>query len=205
MVACWAAGKDGARIPGWTSTSLDIRSRPTSRGRWCRLSMPAWSMASGAHASFRCTAGMGRICPSGRANSAGGNSVHHRATRPISWPAGRADDDVSPRSERKRSGVQELQASGARLHRVTSADVVVLGAGVMGASTAWHLARRGVRNVLLLDAAAAAGAGSTGRATGGFRAQYATAINVLLSLLSREKLKAIADDTGVDTSLPQHG
>jgi len=67
----------------------------------------------------------------------------------------------------------------------------------MGASAAWHLARRGVRNVLLLDAAATAGAGSTGRATGGFRAQYATAINVRLSLLSREKLKAFADDTQV--------
>ncbi|HZM28267.1 MAG TPA: FAD-dependent oxidoreductase [Gemmatimonadales bacterium] len=88
---------------------------------------------------------------------------------------------------------------------MTSADVVVLGAGVMGASAAWHLARRGVRNVLLLDAAATAGAGSTGRATGGFRAQYATAINVRLSLLSREKLKAFADDTGVDPGYAQHG
>lgn len=75
----------------------------------------------------------------------------------------------------------------------------------MGASTAWHLARRGVRNVLLLDAAATAGAGSTGRATGGFRAQYATGINVRLSLLSREKLQAFADDTGVDPGYAQHG
>jgi len=83
--------------------------------------------------------------------------------------------------------------------------VVVLGAGVMGASTAWHLARRGVRNLLLLDSAPAPGAGSTGRATGGFRAQYATAINVRLSLLARSKLESFADDTGVDPGYAPHG
>jgi sarcosine oxidase, subunit beta len=81
---------------------------------------------------------------------------------------------------------------------VTAPEVVILGAGVMGASTAWHLARRGVRRILLLDRGAAPGAGSTARATGGFRAQYATAINVRLSLLSRAKLAAFHDETGVD-------
>ena len=55
-------------------------------------------------------------------------------------------------------------------------SVVILGAGVMGASLAWHLTSRGCRDVLLLDRGAAPGAGSTSRATGGFRAQYATAI-----------------------------
>jgi hypothetical protein len=56
------------------------------------------------------------------------------------------------------------------------AAVVILGAGVMGASVAWHLTSHGCRDVLLLDRGAAPGAGSTSRATGGFRAQYATAI-----------------------------
>ncbi len=81
---------------------------------------------------------------------------------------------------------------------MTAPEVVILGAGVMGASTAWHLARRGVRRILLLDRGAAPGAGSTARATGGFRAQFATAINVRLSLLSRAKLPAFRDETGVD-------
>ena len=81
---------------------------------------------------------------------------------------------------------------------MTAPEVVILGAGVMGASTAWHLARRGVRQILLLDRGVAPGAGSTARATGGFRAQYATAINVRLSLLSRTKLAAFRDETGVD-------
>ena len=88
---------------------------------------------------------------------------------------------------------------------MSSPDVVVLGAGVMGASVAWHLARRGVRRVLVLDRGPGPGSGSTVRATGGFRAQFATAINVRLSLLARAKLKAFADETGVDPGYTPRG
>jgi sarcosine oxidase subunit beta len=77
-------------------------------------------------------------------------------------------------------------------------SVVILGAGVMGASLAWHLTARGCRDVLLLDRGGGPGAGSTSRATGGFRAQYATAINVRLSLLAREKLRRFSDEVGGD-------
>ena len=77
-------------------------------------------------------------------------------------------------------------------------SVVILGAGVMGASLAWHLTSRGCRDVLLLDRGGGPGAGSTSRATGGFRAQYATAINVRLSLLAREKLRRFSDEVGGD-------
>jgi sarcosine oxidase subunit beta len=69
-------------------------------------------------------------------------------------------------------------------------EVVVIGAGVMGASIAAHLAGRGVRDVLLVERGAELGAGSTARATGGFRAQFATEVNVRMSLLSREELRA---------------
>ena len=75
--------------------------------------------------------------------------------------------------------------------------VAVIGAGIIGASVAWHLARRG-RPVVLLDRSEGPGLGSTGRATGGFRAQYATPINIRLSLLAREKLRCFAADTGTD-------
>jgi sarcosine oxidase subunit beta len=87
---------------------------------------------------------------------------------------------------------------------VTNADAVVIGAGVIGASCAVELARAGLR-VTIVDRAAAAGAGSTGRATGGFRVQFATAINVQLSLLSRERLRTFRDDTGVDPGFQQVG
>ncbi|HET9727659.1 MAG TPA: FAD-dependent oxidoreductase [Gemmatimonadales bacterium] len=85
------------------------------------------------------------------------------------------------------------------------AAVAVIGGGVMGASVAYHLAARGQRDVLVLDRAERAGAGSTGRATGGFRAQYGTAINVRLSLLARAKLEAFRDETGVDPGYVQAG
>jgi sarcosine oxidase, subunit beta len=78
------------------------------------------------------------------------------------------------------------------------AGVAVIGAGAMGASVAWHLAARGCRDIVVLDRAAGPGAGSTGRATGGFRAQYGTAVNVQLSLLARAKLRRFEEETGVD-------
>jgi sarcosine oxidase subunit beta len=78
-----------------------------------------------------------------------------------------------------------------------SGAVAVIGAGVVGASVAYHLASRG-RAVVLLDRSDGPGQGSTGRATGGYRAQYATPVNVRLSLLAREKLRRFEAEIGVD-------
>jgi sarcosine oxidase, subunit beta len=79
-----------------------------------------------------------------------------------------------------------------------AARVVVIGGGVIGASVAFHLAVRGARDVLVLDRAPRPGEGSTGRATGGFRVQFGSAVNVRLSLLARDALRAFADETGGD-------
>ncbi len=79
-----------------------------------------------------------------------------------------------------------------------SAEVVVIGAGVIGASVAYHLAKRGCEGVLVLERHLAPGRGSTSRATGGFRAQFGSEINVRLSLLSREKLLSFEEELGVD-------
>ena len=78
------------------------------------------------------------------------------------------------------------------------AQVVIVGGGVVGASVAFHLAARGCTDVLVLERASVLGAGSTGRATGGFRAQFATPANVALSLLAREKLRRFRDEVGAD-------
>jgi glycine/D-amino acid oxidase-like deaminating enzyme len=80
------------------------------------------------------------------------------------------------------------------LLRPVTWDVLVVGGGVVGWSVAHHLARAGVRRILVVDR----GGGSTERATGGFRAQFATEVNVRLSLLSRRKLLAFQEETGVD-------
>jgi sarcosine oxidase subunit beta len=84
-------------------------------------------------------------------------------------------------------------------------EVVVVGAGVMGASVAWHLASRGCRDVLVLDRAPAPGLGSTGKASGGFRAQFSTPVEIGLSLLAREKLLRFPEEIGADSGYRPHG
>jgi sarcosine oxidase subunit beta len=84
-------------------------------------------------------------------------------------------------------------------------EVVIVGGGVMGASVAWHLAVRGCRDVVVLDRFAAPGLGSTGKATGGLRAQFATPVNIRLSLLAREKLLRFPEEIGVDSGYRPHG
>ncbi len=85
------------------------------------------------------------------------------------------------------------------------AEIVILGAGVIGASVAYHLAQRGCRDVLVLDRAAGLGGGSTSKATGGFRAQFDNETEVRLSMLSCEKLRAFEGETGIDAGYRPHG
>ena len=84
-------------------------------------------------------------------------------------------------------------------------QVVVVGAGVIGASVAWHLTELGCRDVVVIDRAPALGGGSTPLATGGFRTQFSTEVNVRLSMLSREKLRRFPDEIGVDSGYRPYG
>ncbi|HET8594097.1 MAG TPA: FAD-binding oxidoreductase [Intrasporangium sp.] len=59
------------------------------------------------------------------------------------------------------------------------ADVVVIGGGVIGLSTAYHLARNGAGKVLLLDQGSF-GAGSTCKAAGGVRASFSDEANIIM-------------------------
>ena len=60
-----------------------------------------------------------------------------------------------------------------------SASIVVIGGGIMGTSTAFHLAEAGVRDVLLLERDGLA-SGSTSKAAGGIRAQFSDPVNIAL-------------------------
>jgi sarcosine oxidase subunit beta len=77
-----------------------------------------------------------------------------------------------------------------------TADVVIIGGGIIGASVAYHLAEAGCTNVLILEREAAQGVGSTGRATGGVRAQFATDINIQMSRYSIDFIAHFAEATG---------
>ena len=76
------------------------------------------------------------------------------------------------------------------------AQIVIVGGGVMGASTAYHLARRGCRDVLLLEKQPFFGQGATGKCAGGVRYQFSTEINVRLSQLSLPMLERFEDEIG---------
>ncbi len=86
-----------------------------------------------------------------------------------------------------------------------TADVVIIGGGVMGASTAYHLAARGVRNVVLLEKEDFFGTGATGRCAGGVRYQFDTEINIRLSLASLPMLECFEDEIGQAINYRQIG
>lgn len=74
------------------------------------------------------------------------------------------------------------------------ADAIVIGAGVIGASIAYHLTKLGVGDVVILEKEAMAGMGSTSKAPAGIRVQFATPINVRLSLKSMEILETLDEE-----------
>jgi sarcosine oxidase, subunit beta len=82
-----------------------------------------------------------------------------------------------------------------------TADVVIAGGGVMGTSTAYHLARRGVPNVVLVEREPFLGAMSTGQCAGGIRHQFSTEINIRLSIESIRMLERFAEEPGQDIGL----
>jgi sarcosine oxidase subunit beta len=65
-----------------------------------------------------------------------------------------------------------------------TADVVIVGAGIVGSSIAYHLTAQGCGNVLVLERESAQGKGSTGKSMGGVRAQFSTAVSIQMSLYS---------------------
>ena len=87
----------------------------------------------------------------------------------------------------------------------STADVVIAGGGCMGASVAFHLAKRGVTNVVLLEREPVLGAGSTGRNAGGVRHQFSNEANIRLSIESIRTLEHFRDQVGSEIDFHQDG
>jgi len=83
-------------------------------------------------------------------------------------------------------------------------DFIVVGAGISGASTAYHLRRQGAGRVLLLDRAEAA-SGGTGRSAAIIRQHYSTPLLVRLARDSIAMLRRMKDELGQDGGLVQSG
>ncbi|MGZ9223989.1 MAG: NAD(P)/FAD-dependent oxidoreductase [Anaerolineales bacterium] len=86
-----------------------------------------------------------------------------------------------------------------------TADIVIIGGGVMGASAAYHLALRGMKNIILLEKEDFFGTGATGRCAGGVRYQFSTDINIKLSLESLPMIERFKDEVGQDVNYRQCG
>ena len=87
----------------------------------------------------------------------------------------------------------------------SKADIVIIGGGVMGTSTAYHLATRGMKNIVLLERDEFFGQGATGRCAGGVRYQFGTEINIRLSLAGLPMLERFKDETGQDVNYRKCG
>ena len=86
-----------------------------------------------------------------------------------------------------------------------TADAVIIGGGIIGVATAFYLARAKMGNVVLLEREQFLGSGSTSKAAGGVRAQFATRINIEMSMLSEKVFANFKDETGSDAVYEQVG
>jgi sarcosine oxidase subunit beta len=85
-----------------------------------------------------------------------------------------------------------------------TAEVVIIGGGIMGASIAFHLAEAGVTGVVLLERDSL-GSGSSAKPLGGVRATFSDPNNVELGLRSLQAFETFPDRFGVDIGLRQVG
>lgn len=78
----------------------------------------------------------------------------------------------------------------------STADVVIIGGGIVGASIAWHLTAAGCRDVVIFERETHQGKGATGKSMGGVRAQFGLEADVKMSLYSIPFLRDFERITG---------
>jgi len=87
-----------------------------------------------------------------------------------------------------------------------TADVVIVGAGIIGCSIAYHLLERDQRlRVVVLEKEPEPGTGATSKATGGVRFQFSTEANVRLTQLSYRYFTHAEEILGSPVDFTRHG
>jgi len=86
-----------------------------------------------------------------------------------------------------------------------TADVVIIGSGIVGSSVAYHLAEQGCTNVLVVEREAHQGKGSTGKSMGGVRAQFSTPVNIQMSRYSIDFFSRFDEVVGYPADYRAHG
>src|SRR6267378_3523254 len=86
-----------------------------------------------------------------------------------------------------------------------TADVVIIGSGIVGSSVAYHLAEQGCTNVLVVEREAHQGKGSTGKSMGGVRVQFATEVNIQMSRYSIDFFSHFDEVVGHPADYRPHG
>jgi sarcosine oxidase, subunit beta len=86
-----------------------------------------------------------------------------------------------------------------------TADVVIIGSGIVGSSVAYHLAQAGCTNVLVIERDAHQGKGSTGKSMGGVRAQFSTPVNIQMSKYSIDFFSKFDEVVGHPADYRAHG
>ena len=85
-----------------------------------------------------------------------------------------------------------------------TADIVIIGGGIIGVSIAYHLALKKAGMVVLLEKGQL-GEGSTSRCVGGIRAQFSTEINILFSLESIKTFERFEEEFGINPEFKRIG
>jgi sarcosine oxidase subunit beta len=86
-----------------------------------------------------------------------------------------------------------------------TAEIVIIGGGIVGSSIAYHLSESGCADIVVIEKEDRQGMGSTGKSAGGVRAQFATAINIQMSLYSIDFFSRFEEITGHDPGYRPHG
>jgi sarcosine oxidase subunit beta len=85
-----------------------------------------------------------------------------------------------------------------------TADIVIIGAGIIGVSIAYYLGKMGAKNVMVFEKDQIAG-GSTGLCAGGIRRQWSTEVNMQFAMKSFEVFQNFEDEFGASPEFHQIG